>query len=296
MKWTAGAAGAVLLLAVATAVVGSQMAERKSQRRIKLSVQPVVIPATAQALERGAYLYNSRGCADCHGANGAGREFMNDGKGMRLAGPNLTPGEGNVVARYTPEDWVRTVRHGVKPDAKPVFIMPSEDYNRLTDDDLGALVAYVKALPPKSGGAAVLELPLPVKVLYAFDAIKDAAQKIDHTLPPARPIAEGVTTAHGAYVANMCIGCHGAGLAGGRIPGGPPDWAPAANLTPGEGSAMPRYKDAGAFVAMLRSGKRPDGTAISVMPFESLRALNDVDAQALYAYLQTVPARPFGQR
>ena len=59
---------------------------------------------------------------------------------------------------------------------------------------------------------------------------------------------------------------------------------------------MPRYKDAGAFVAMLRSGKRPDGSAISVMPFESLRALNDVDAQALYAYLQTVPARPFGQR
>lgn len=296
IKWTAGVAGAVVLLLAGTAVVGSQMAERKSRRQVKVSVQPVAIPATAQALERGAYLYNSRGCADCHGANGAGREFMNDGKGMRLAGPNITPGEGNVVARYTPEDWVRTVRHGVKPDARPVFVMPSEDYNRLTDEDLGALVAYVKALPPRMGGAAVLDLPLPVRVLYAFDAIQDAAQKIDHTLPPVKPIAEGVTAAHGAYVANMCIGCHGATLAGGKIPGGPPGWAPAANLTPGEGSAMPRYKDAGAFVAMLRSGKRPDGTPITVMPFESLRALNDVDAQALYAYLQTVPARPFGQR
>lgn len=296
ITWSAGIAGAVVLLLAGTAVVGSQMAERKSQRQIKVAVQPVAIPATAQALERGAYLYNSRGCADCHGAGGAGREFMNDGKGMRLAGPNITPGEGNVVARYTPEDWVRTLRHGVKPDSRPVFIMPSEDYNRLTDEDLGALVAYVKALPPKMGGAAVLDLPLPVRVLYAFDAIQDAAQKIDHTLPPAKPIAQGVTAAHGAYVANMCIGCHGATLAGGKIPGGPPDWAPAANLTPGEGSAMPRYKDASAFVAMLRSGKRPDGTAITVMPFESLRALNDVDAQALYAYLQTVPARPFGQR
>jgi len=296
IKWGVGFAGAVVLLLAGTAVVGSQMAGSKSQRQVKVAVQAVAIPATAQALERGAYLYNSRGCADCHGASGAGREFMNDGKGMRLAGPNITPGEGNVVARYTPEDWVRTVRHGVKPDGRPVFVMPSEDYNRLTDEDLGALVAYVKAMPPKMGGAAMLDLPLPVRVLYAFDVIKDAAQKIDHTLPPAKPIAEGVTPAHGAYVANMCIGCHGAGLAGGKIPGGPPDWAPAANLTPGEGSAMPRYKDAGAFVAMLRSGKRPDGTAISVMPFESLRALNDVDAQALYAYLQTVPARPFGQR
>jgi mono/diheme cytochrome c family protein len=296
IKWTAGLAGAVVVLVAGVAVVGSQMADSKSQRQIKVSVQPVAIPATPQALERGAYLYNSRGCADCHGAAGAGREFMNDGKGMRLAGPNITPGEGNVVARYTPEDWVRTVRHGVKPDGRPVFIMPSEDYNRFTDEDLGALVAYVKSLPPKMGGAAVMEVPLPVRVLYAFDAIKDAAQKIDHSLPPAKPIAEGVTPAHGAYVANMCIGCHGAALAGGKIPGGPPDWAAAANLTPGEGSVMPRYKDAGAFVAMLRSGKRPDGTEITVMPFESLRALNDVDAQALYAYLQTVPAKPFGQR
>jgi mono/diheme cytochrome c family protein len=135
-----------------------------------------------------------------------------------------------------------------------------------------------------------------VKVLYGLGAIQDAAQKIDHTLPPAQPVAEGVTPAHGAYVANMCIGCHGAGLSGGKIPGAPPDWAAAANLTPGEGSVMPRYKDDAQFVAMLRSGKRPDGTPITVMPFESLRALNDVDAKALYAYLQTVPPRPFGQR
>ena len=76
IKWSAGITGAVLLLLAGTAVVGSQMADSKSQRQIKVAVQPVAIPAAAQALERGAYLYNSRGCADCHGANGAGREFM----------------------------------------------------------------------------------------------------------------------------------------------------------------------------------------------------------------------------
>jgi mono/diheme cytochrome c family protein len=127
-------------------------------------------------------------------------------------------------------------------------------------------------------------------------AMQDAAQKIDHSLPPSQPVAEGVTVAHGAYVANMCIGCHGPGLSGGKIPGTPPDWAPAANLTPGEGSALTRYPDADQFVAMLRRGKRPDGTAITVLPFESLRELNDVDAKAVYAYLKTVPARPSGRR
>lgn len=296
IKWAAGAGVTLGVLVAAAAVVGTTLAEKKGQRLVKVNVRPVAIPADAQSLERGKYLFSSRGCVDCHGANGAGREFVNDGRGLRLAGPNITPGEGKVVVRYTPEDWVRVLRHGIKPDGRPLFVMPSEDYNRFTDADLGALVAYVRSLPPQPGGDAVLELSLPVKLMYGFGGIQDAAEKIDHSLPPATAVAEGVTVAHGAYVANMCISCHGPGLSGGKIPGTPPDWAPAANLTPGEGNAMARYKDAGAFAAMLRSGKRPDGTPVTVMPFESLREINDVDAQALYAYLQTVPARPFGQR
>ncbi|CAM3567617.1 c-type cytochrome [Polaromonas hydrogenivorans] len=301
VKWTLGALGALLVAAAAAAVVGTQLAERKSQRQVRLNLQPVtwataVAAPDAATLKRGKYLFNSRGCAECHGSNGAGREFINDGKGLRIAAPNISPGEGSVVARYTPEDWERTVRHGVKPDGRPVFIMPSEDYNRLTDDDLAAVVAYAKSLPPAKGSAAVVELSLPVRLMYGYDAIQDAAQKIDHSLPPSRPIPAAVNAEHGAYVANMCIGCHGPGLSGGKIPGTPPDWAAAANLTPGQGSALARYPDAGRFVAMLRSGKRPDGTVITVMPFESLRQLNDVDARAVYAYLKTVPARPFGQR
>ena len=71
----------------------------------------------AQALERGKYLFESRGCAECHGANGGGREFVNDGKGVRLAGPNISPAASR--RRYQPEDWVRTIRHGVKPGGQP---------------------------------------------------------------------------------------------------------------------------------------------------------------------------------
>jgi mono/diheme cytochrome c family protein len=297
-KWMVRAGvvlGGLVLLAAAAVLAGNTLAERKGQRLVRVDVQPVAYATDVQSLERGKYLFSSRGCVDCHGAQGGGREFVNDGRGLRLAGPNITTG-GTVVTHYTPEDWVRTLRHGIKPDGRPLFVMPSEDYNRLTDADLGALMAYVRSLPPRAGGEAVLELSLPVKVLYGFGVIRDAAQKIDHSLPPATAVAEGVTVAHGAYVANMCIGCHGATLAGGKIPGGPPDWAPAANLTPGERSGMAAYANASQFVAMLRSGKRPDGTAVTVMPFESLSALSEVDAQALYLYLTSLPARPFGQR
>jgi mono/diheme cytochrome c family protein len=294
VKWTAGVAVGVVVLAAGAVALGWERANNKMERRVALDVKPVAFVAEATAIERGKYLFNTRGCTDCHGLDGASRTFINDGKGMVVVGPNITPG--GVTAGYKPEDWVRIIRHGVKPDGRPALIMPSEDYNRLTDEDLAALVAYIRSLPAKSGGAAVVQLPPPVRVLYGFGAIRDAADKIDHTLPPAQPVPAAVNAQHGAYIANMCIGCHGEKLSGGKIPGGPPDWPAAANLTPGEGTAMARYPDAASFTAMLRSGKRPDGSAIQVMPFESIGKMSEVDAQALHAYLKTVPARPFGQR
>jgi mono/diheme cytochrome c family protein len=294
MKIGGGVVAALVLLAGAAVFTGLRLAEGRMQRKVDVAVRPVAWATDAATLERGRYLFASRGCVDCHGANGGGRTFVEDGKGLRIKGPNISPGPGNVVAGYRPEDWVRAIRHGIAPSGRPLMVMPSEDYNRFTDADLGALVAYVRALPPVAGGAAVVEFPLPVRVLYGFGAIQDAAAKIDHGLPPAQPVAEGVNPAHGAYVANMCLGCHGAQLAGGRIPGGPPDWPAAPNLTPGAGTVMTNYADADALLRLFRSGKRPDGTPVQVMPFESLREMNETDVRALHLYLRSVQPRPQG--
>ncbi|MEP6504615.1 MAG: c-type cytochrome, partial [Betaproteobacteria bacterium] len=136
-----------------------------------------------------------------------------------------------------------------------------------------------------------------VKSLYAAGVIRDAAEKIDHALPVATAVAQDGTSRHGAYVANMCIGCHGTTLSGGKIPGAPPSWPAAANLTPGTGSAVARYASAHQFRAMLRSGRRPDGTAVSeVMPFGSLRELDDQEVTALYAYLKELKPVAAGNR
>ena len=289
-----GVATLAALLGAALAV-GNTMANKKMQRKVDVRVAAVALPTEPAAIERGRYLYASRGCADCHGADGGGRSFIDDGA-FRVVGAHISPGAGSVTANYSAEDWVRTIRHGVKPDGRPALIMPSEDYNRFTDADLGALIAYVRQMPASGGGAAVVQLPLPVRVLYAFGQVQDAAEKIDHGLPPPQPVPEGPTVEHGRYVAAMCVGCHGGQLSGGKIPGGPPDWPAAANLTPGEGSAMPRYADAAAFTRMMRSGQRADGSKIAVMPFEALSKMNDVDLQGLHAYLKTLPARAAGGR
>jgi mono/diheme cytochrome c family protein len=292
IKWTVGVVGGVAVLAGVAAVLGYQLAERKMARKVEVAVKPVAYASGQQALERGKYLFESRGCVDCHGANGGGREFVNDGKGLRIAGPNITLG--GVTTGYQPEDWVRAIRHGVRPGGRPLMVMPSEDYNRLTDADLASLIAYVKTLPPANGTGAEVVLPLPARVLYGFGAIQDAAAKIDHGLPPAKAVAEGVNVQHGAYVANMCLGCHNAQLTGGRIPGGPPDWPPAANLTPVAKSGMSAYAQPEAFMKMLKTGQRADGSKIQVMPFESLRELNETDVRALHLYLRGLPPRPQG--
>jgi mono/diheme cytochrome c family protein len=288
-KWMQRAAwgvGGLAVLVAGAVFAGLHLADSKMQRKVDVKVAAIALPADAQSLERGKYLFASRGCTDCHGANGAGRVFADDGS-LRIKGPNITAGPGGL-ANYSVQDWVRAIRHGVAPSGRPLIVMPSEDYNRFTDTDTGALIAYVRSLPPVAGTGADIRLPLPARVLFGFGGIRDAASKIDHTLPPQQPIAEGVTKEHGAYVANMCIGCHGETLAGGRIPGGPPDWPPASNLTPGAGSVMKNYAKADAMLAMFRSGKRADGSAIQVMPFGSLREMSDIDVRALHLYLQAL--------
>jgi mono/diheme cytochrome c family protein len=297
IRRTALAAAALALLAGAALVGAAQLGDRKSQRTVVLDdVAPVPYADDAASIARGRYLFGSRSCAECHGADGAGRDVVSDGKGFLVHAPNLTPAPGGVVSAYREVDWVRAIRHGVKPDGRPLLIMPSEEFNRLTDADLAALVAYVRHLPPVQAPGATVRFPMLVKALYGAGVIRDAAQKIDHAQAPQAPVPEAVTAAHGAYVANACIGCHSASLSGGRIPGAPPDWPAAANLTPGADSVMGRYADAGAFAQMLRTGHRPDGSAVStVMPFAALGQLNDTDVQAVWLHLKALPPRRTGE-
>ena len=289
------AALAALLACVfyATAWLG----DRKLARTVDIRVVPVPYVKDAAALKNGKYLFESRGCSECHGDDGRGIVYIDKPGGLYVKTPNITRGQGGAVSDYNEGDWVRAIRHGVNPRGHALLIMPGEDYNRLSDADFAALVAYVRGLPAVAGETAEVRLPMRVKVLYGLGVIKDAAEKIDHRKPPSKAVAIAASAEHGAYVANMCVGCHGPALAGGTIPGAPPDWPPAANLTPGEGGVMTRYDTAGKFIAMMRTGKRPDGSAVDkAMPFMSLRNLNDTDLGAMHAYLKTLPARGAGER
>lgn len=288
--------GGVLIVGLIGAAAFAQLGSaQKMNRVIAVDVQPIAIATDAAGLARGRYLYESRGCTECHGRDGGGRVVIDDHAGFLVRAPDISRTAGGVAGTLSDTDWVRIVRHGIKPDGRPLMIMPSEDYARMTDADAGMLIGYVKTLPPANGAPAQLQFPLLVRGLYAAGIVRDAAEKIDHSLPPPQPVASSETLAYGDYVANSCRGCHNDALSGGAIPGAPPEWPKAANLTPEPNSAFAHYQTVEQFAGMLKSGKRPDGSTVSmVMPFESLKEMNDEDVRALFAYFKSLPPKAQG--
>jgi cytochrome c553 len=285
----------IVALAGAAFAFAVWLGEHKLEREVLVRVVPIAYASGPAALKQGRYLYETRGCASCHGPDGGGRVMIDEPNGMYVRTPNITRGPNGAVLDYAEADWVRAIRHGVSPRGHALFIMPSELYNRLSDADFAALVAYLRSLPPITGEPATIRLPLIVKALYGLDVIRDASEKITHSLPPPPAVTAAANIEHGAYVARICMGCHGETLAGGRGPETPPHDPEPANLTPGQGTVLTRYDTLDKFAAMMRSGKRPDGSAVR-MPLDMLAAFNDTDIAAIYAYLKALPPKPTGSR
>src|SRR5512138_2317555 len=148
----ASVAGLVVVVAAAAGIV-SKLADRKLHRIVQLPQLQVTFAPVAGQLERGEYLFKTRGCMECHGADGAGHVVIDDkDSGFFVRSPNITAGGASPTRGYTDVDWLRTLRHGVKPSGETLLVMPSEDYVHMTNADLGAIVAYVRSLPPANGG------------------------------------------------------------------------------------------------------------------------------------------------
>lgn len=251
--------------------------------------------ALERALERGRHLVEARyGCGECHGSDFGGGVMVDAFPIGRLLGPNLTTGRGGPTRDYTPADWDRIVRHGILPDGRP-GLMPSEDFENMSDQELSDIIAYIRSMPPVDNEVPPSRLGPLGKVLVAMGEIVPSADRIgEHrgTHAALPPPAE-VSPEFGRHLAGVCTGCHGPQLAGGKVAGGDPSWPAAANLTPhDDGLAGWSYAD---FATAMREARRPDGTEIRepmslVAPFA--RNMTDVELEALWVYLQTLPALP----
>jgi mono/diheme cytochrome c family protein len=293
----------VLFVAAVSATVGwrpflGPRARPLTDRRIEPS---------AARLERGRYLVNNvTGCLFCHseldtsveglpvkaGTAGAGREWTPDGMPWLVA-PNITPDRDTGAGSWSDDAIARAVREGIGHDGRALFpIMPYANFKRMSDEDLAAVITYVRALDPVRRAQPASRIPFPVSRL-----INAVPEPIDGPVPPP-----DLSTAEerGEYLVTMasCADCHstmndqgqflpGLAFAGGNLfqYEGRPAVA-AANLTPSP-NGIPYYTEE-LFLETIRTGRVRERKISDVMPWGHYRGMTDDDLKAIFAYLKTL--------
>ena len=122
--------------------------------RVAASQPPAVAASASPEQRQGEYLVRIGHCTGCHSANKTGGGVLLLGGGIvfvrpwgTVASANITP-DASGIAYYDEAQFVRTIRTG-QVGARPLSAtMPWRFLRRLRDDDLKAIYAYLRTLPP----------------------------------------------------------------------------------------------------------------------------------------------------
>jgi mono/diheme cytochrome c family protein len=117
--------------------------------------------AKSNPVKRGAYLVDALGCSGCHSPVDSGKHLV---PGMRLAGGvrvriepfgdfptgNLTSDKETGLGSWSDEEIKRAITKGILRDGTRLLPFPMDyaSFSTMTDDDLNALVAYLRTVPP----------------------------------------------------------------------------------------------------------------------------------------------------
>ncbi len=251
--------------------------------------------ALSEAAARGKHLIESRvGCTGCHGKDFGGGVIIDAPILGRWVAPNLTTGQGSVTREYTASDWDHAVRHGLRRGGRSSS-MPSIEFANLSDHELSDIVACISSMPPVDRDLGRVKFGPVFSFVMAFDSSALVAFKIDHEKAHAvEPPDSAPTAEYGEHLVQVCRGCHGANLTGGKIQGDP-NMPIVANLTPHK-TGLRDWTEAD-FIRAMREGKRKGGSAISeYMPWKAYGQMGEAELRAIYAYLRTVPPLEKGNR
>lgn len=255
----------------------------------------LTVTGTPEQVARGEYLVNIA-CVGCHSEVGpdgnptrahplSGGWNIAQAEGFGFIGDmvaeNLTPG--GKLAGYSDGEIFRVLRHSIDQEGQELGMMSFMPYRELSDADTEAIIAYLRSLPPVPTNGATGDN------LNFLGAVMAGAGLFGEAPPPAPATVtappQGVTAEYGKYVATFgeCRGCHGPDVTG----------SPATSVSAAIPNPRPLVStlDQEQFVAMMRTGVKPDGVTFpETMPWENASKMTDDDLAALYAYL-TAPVQ-----
>lgn len=265
-----------------------------------------VTAAAETPLERGTYLMKSIvACGNCHtmqgpegpvGAELAGMTVPLEEPGLFKAFPdNITPDEETGIGSWTDEQIIRAIREGIRPDGTLIGPpMPIEQYRKMSDSDVQAIVAYLRSVPAVKNEIPDSEYSIPLPPAYGppVESVPDVARDDE--------------VAYGGYLAGAlghCVECHTPMVGpafdyenqlgrGGMEFHGPWGTSVSRNITPHPEDGLGAWSDE-EIKRAITTGVSRDGTRLMPpMAFHYYANISDADLDAIIAYLRSIPPLP----
>jgi mono/diheme cytochrome c family protein len=217
---------------------------------------------------------------------------------------NITSHETTGIGKWTDGEIARAIRHGIGKNGEPLLFMFAVGPS--SDEDLTAIVSYVRTLAPVDNAIADDEIGLLGKVLFqgpmAFFA---KPHDYAHLMPPI--VKEGAASVErGRYLAEgpgFCAGCHSdytfdpqiayvGQVQSGGLENPFPDETEAGmafyspNLTPDPNTGHITAWTQEQFITRMKGGRMYKG---SPMPWESYANMTDADLESLWLYFRALP-------
>lgn len=274
-----------------------------------LSPSPA-LAATPAELARGKYVFGATGGCGCHTvpkgpANAGGRKF--NGPFGTVYSANITPDSKTGIGAWTDAQIITAIRLGRRPNGERILpVHPFTSFNGMAEEDLKALVAFLRTVPPvdRPNTPKKITVPMFESVFLPAWLMTFAATE---TPPPAAPVS-GV--ARGEYLVRAvghCGECHtprsaltmavdnSRFLAGNPKKTGPEGQA-TPNITPDNATGIGDWTEE-QIATYLGTGKRPDGDVAGGLMEEGIQGtlagfkdMTKVDLAAIARYLKSIPA------
>ncbi len=298
LKWIGTLLSGLLTLIPAALLVLALIGFYKLNQRFDNPVAEVQVAGTAEQIARGEKLANL--CVSCHTSDSrlplSGSNFVTRFEFPPLGtlyAPNLTP-SGNIQD-WTDGEVIRAIREGVGKDGHSLLVMPSEVMRNLSDEDVQALVAYLRSQPATGEPTPDTRFNVLGAIFMNLSDFRTAQAPVGRVTAP-----QAGTPAYGKYLVDIsgCSDCHGDQLQG-KVDSGQPGPPPGPNLT----LIVPQWTEA-QFMDLFNSGTLPGGSQVPIltmksgfsspkMPWTEFRAaLTDDELRSMYQYLHNLPTIP----
>lgn len=128
-------------------------------------------PGDAQTIAQGKYLATAGDCAACHTAPGgqpmAGGLAIQTPFGKIIA-PNITPDKATGIGNMSDAEFIKALKQGIGHSGHLYPAMPYVYYNKVPDDQILAIRAYLNTLKPVDHKVVSDQLPFPYNIRAAM--------------------------------------------------------------------------------------------------------------------------------